>query len=212
MQKEIVELNKKRKLKGLTIIEMLVAIAILAIGMQGFTMLFLRTWTLNSYALEMGQSSMAVSQGVGKIENYIRGARQGDDGSYPIASANDNDLVVFSDFDKDGVTERLHFYKNGQSVIMGLRDPSGTIPRTYAAGDQQTITIASHIVNDASTPIFYYYNENYPGDTVNNPMTVPVTISNVRLMKIFLKINIDPNRAPDNVEMQTFVEMRNLSD
>jgi prepilin-type N-terminal cleavage/methylation domain-containing protein len=210
----LLEINalSKRKSRGLTLIEMMVAISIFVIGMEGFSLLFVRAWRNNSYTLEMGQSSMAVSQGVSKMSNYIRGARQGDDGSYPIKSAGDNDLVIYSDYDKDGITERLHFYKNGQTILMGIRDPSGTMPKTYASGDQQTITIANYIVNDASAPIFRYYNKNYPGDISNNPLAAPISVSDVRLMKIFLKINIDPNRAPDNIETQSFVEMRNLND
>lgn len=196
----------------MTLIETMVAIAIFTIGMEGFTLLFSNVWKNNSYTLEMGQSSMAVSQGVGKIANYIRGVRQSDNGSYPIVSANDNDLVVYSDYDKDAVTERLHIYKNGQNIMMGVTDPTGSMPKTYPVGDQETSIIADHIVNGDDTPIFYYYNKDYPGDTINNPMSTPAVVGNVRLMKIHLKININPNRAPDNIEMQTFVEMRNLND
>lgn len=198
--------------KGMTIIEMLVAIAIFAIAMEGFTLLFVRTWSINSYTIEMGQSSMAVSQGVNKMVNYIRGSRQADNGAYPIKSANSNDLVVYSDYDDDSVTERLHFYKNGQNILMGVTDPAATMPKTYSSEDQRLITIASNIVNDGGNPIFSYYNKNYPGDTANNPMATPASIANVRLVKIHLQININLNRAPDNIEMQSFVELRNLND
>ena len=191
---------------------MIVAIAIFAIGMEGFTLLFSRAWQSNSYTLEMGQSSMAVSQGLNKMVNYIRGARQADNGSYPIKSASGNEFVIYSDYDKDAITERLHFYKNNQNILMGVTKPTATIPKTYPSGDQQTITIASSIVNDNSTPIFRYYNKDYPGNLQNNPMNAPIKISDVRLMKIYLKININPNRAPDNIEMQSFVEIRNLND
>jgi type II secretory pathway pseudopilin PulG len=196
--------------KAMTIVETLVAIAIFAIGIEGFALLFMRAWQSNSYTLEMGQSAMAVSQGVNKITGYIRGASQSDNGSYPVKSANDNDLVLYSDYDKDDVIERLHFYKSGQSVLMGVREPTGTMPITYASGDESVITIASHIINDANNPIFEYYNQGYPGDTTNNPMITPASVSAVRMVKIHLYININPNRAPDNIEMQTFVELRNL--
>ena len=208
-------MNSKRNTrfkKGMTIMEMIIAIAIFSIAMEGFTLLFIHTWQNNSYTLEMGQSSMAVSQGVNKIVGYIRSARQGDDGSYPIKSANSNDLIIYSDYDKDDVTERLHFYKSGVNILMGIADPTATMPKTYPSGDEQIITIASRIVNDTETPVFYYYNRNYPEDISNNPMSVPASVPDIRLMKIYLKINIDPNKAPDNIEMQSFVELRNLND
>lgn len=198
--------------QGMTIIEMLVAIGIFTIGIAGFSLLFIRSWQSNAYTLEMGQSSLQVSQGMAKMVNYIRGARQGDDGSYPVKSAADNDMVLYSDYDKDGVAERLHFYKNGQNILMGMTDPNDAMPKTYPAGDQQVITIAGHIVNEANIPIFHYYNKDYPGDTANNPMATPASVADIRLIKIYLHININPNRAPDNIEMQNFVEMRNLND
>jgi prepilin-type N-terminal cleavage/methylation domain-containing protein len=205
--------RKKIQFKcGITLIEMIVAIAIFAISMEGLTILFARTWKTNSYTLEMGQSSMTVSRGLSKMVNYIRGSRQADNGAYPIKSASDNDFVVYSDYNKDSITERLHFYKSGQDILMGVTSPTSTIPKTYPSGDQQIVTIANHIVNEANIPVFYYYNKDYPGDIENNPMDMPIDISEVRLLKIYLKININPNRAPDNIEMQSFAEIRNLND
>ncbi len=198
--------------KGLTLIETVMAIAIFAIGMEGFTILFSRAWQSNAYTLEMGQSSMAVSQGVNSLVDYLRSARQADDGSYAIKSANDNDVVVYSDYDRDGVTERIHIYKNGQNILMGITHPTTTMPKSYPNSDQQTVTIAQRIVNTNAEPIFYYYDRNYAGSPAQLPLTTPANVADIRLMKIHLKININPNRAPDNIEMQTFVEMRNLGD
>ena len=193
-------------------IEALIAILIFWIGIQGFTLLFVKSWQSNSYVFEMGQSSFKVSQGLNTMVGYIRKTRQADDGSYPIKSANDNDLVLYSDYDKDGITERLHFYLNGNQIIMGITDPTNGTPKSYPAGDQQTQIITDYIVNGTSVPIFYYYNQDYPGDTANNPVDTPANVADVRLIKILLKININPNRAPDNISMESFVELRNLND
>jgi prepilin-type N-terminal cleavage/methylation domain-containing protein len=205
-------LDKQSGRKGLTLIETLISIAIFAIGIEGFSLLFMHAWKNNSYTLEMGQSSMAVSQGVNTIVGYLRSARQSDSGSYPIKSANDNDIIVYSDYDRDGATERIHIYKSGTSILMGVTDPTTTMPKTYPSGDQQVFTLAVRIVNTPSEPIFYYYDKNYAGGSAQSSLVTPANVSDVRLMKIHLKINIDPNRAPDNIELQTFVEMRNLND
>jgi hypothetical protein len=197
---------------GLTFIEMMMAIAIFVIGMEGFTLLFAKTWKTNSYTIEMGQSSLAVSQGLSRMVDYIRRARQGDDGSYPLKSGDDNSLIIFCDFDKDGVTERLHFYKNGEDILMGVTRPTATLPKTYPVGDQELRTIASHIVNDASAPVFSYFNKDYPTDTTNNPLATPILADSARLIKIYLEINIKPGSGLDNTHMQSYVEMRNLND
>ena len=204
--------NQRKNYPGMSLVEMLIAIGIFTIGILGFTQLFVRSWRQNAYTIEMVQTAMATSQGVNKMVQYLREVRQGDNGSYPVISANDNDLVVFGDYDKDDITERLHFYRNGGDIIMGIRKPTTGLPKTYATGDAETKIIVSNIVNNAETPIFAYYNSSYPEDSVNNPIDTPAMVPNVRLIRIDLHMNIDPNRAPDNIQIQSFVEIRNLND
>jgi len=212
MKKKSNFFKRFRGRKGLTLVETLVAIAIFAIGMEGFTLLFINAWRNNSYTLEMGQSSMAVSHGVSTIVDYLRSARQADNGAYPIVEADDNELILYSNYDHDEATERLRIYKSGSDILMGVTNPTETMPVTYPLGDEEFFTIASQIVNTNSEPIFYYYDKDYAGGSEQLPLTTPANVSDVRLLKIHLKINIDPNRAPDNIELQTFVEMRNLND
>jgi len=202
----------KIKFVGMTLVEVMISIVIMLIAIAGFSLLFIKSWHMNSYAVEMGQSSFAVSQGVNTMVGYLRKVRQGDDGSYPIISASDNDLVVYSDYNRDGITERLHFYLQGNQIKLGITSPTNGMPKSYPAGDQITQILASSIVNTASEHLFSYYDTNYPADTVNNPVATPVGVSSVRLIKIFLKINIDPNKAPDNIQTESFVELRNLND
>ncbi|EKE11204.1 MAG: hypothetical protein ACD_15C00125G0007 [uncultured bacterium] len=205
-------MKQRKKYLGMGLIEVMVSIAIFTMSMAGFTALFLRSWKVNSYSFEMGQASHTVSQGVNKVVNYLRKARQGDDGSYPIQSAGDNELIVFSDYNRDGITERLHFYLENGQLKMGATVPTIGIPKTYPVGDQETLILADNIVNASSEPVFYYYNSKYPSDQINNPMVMPLDISDVRLVKVLLKINIDPGRGPENIETQSFVEIRNLND
>jgi prepilin-type N-terminal cleavage/methylation domain-containing protein len=198
--------------KGFTLIETLVAITILSLGTAAAVLLFTKMMQSKAYSLEMGRSSFIVSRSIGDLTQTLRRARQSDAGAHPIVSANKNDLVVYSDYDKDGVTERLHIYLSNGKVYMGIRRPSGTFPKTYAAGDEITNQIADHIVNTVNDPMFSYYNSDYPEDIINNPVATPANVSEIRLVKIFLKINIDPNRAPDNIQQETFVNFRNLND
>jgi hypothetical protein len=195
---------------GFTLVETLVAIMIFVLGTQATVMVFSKTIKNKSYSLEMGRSSFVVSRSMGDLTQYMRRARQSDSGSYPIVSADDNDLVFYSDYNKDGVTERLHAYLSGGSVYLGIRNPSETFPPTYASGDGTTLELAKQIVNTASDPMFSYFNKDYPQDA--NSLSTPADISEIRLIKLFLKINIDPNRAPDNIQQETFVELRNLND
>jgi prepilin-type N-terminal cleavage/methylation domain-containing protein len=203
--------NNKFK-KAFTLVETLVALTIFVIGMQSIVMVMSGTLKNKAYAVEMGKSSFVVSRSTSDIIGYLRRVRQSDGGAYPIVSALDNDLVVFSDYDKDGKTERLHIYLTNGRIYLAIRRPSNTFPKTYAAGYEEPIEMAKQIVNLGTDPMFSYYNANYPADTTNNPAATPANVRNIRLIKVFLKINIDPNRAPDNIQQQSFVELRNLND
>lgn len=203
---------RRKHLKGLTLVEMLVAIFILSAGMLGFSLLFSSSWKSNKFILETGVTSIRVNRASTEIINNLRKVRQADNGDYPIESGDDFDIQVYLDIDNDGVTERVHYWLDdvNDRLMRGVREPSAAQPPTYAAGDGTTSIIAEYIVNDATQPLFYYYNENYPGDTVNNPLTTPTSIGDVRLVRVFIRMNIDPIKAPNNINIESFVDLRNL--
>lgn len=197
------------KHKAFSMVETIVAIAIFILGTFATTMVFSKIMQNKAYTLEMGKSAFVVSRSIGDVTQYLRRARQSDAGSYPLVSAANNDLVFYSDYDKDGTTEKVHVYFSASKVYLGISKPNNTFPVTYPAGDTTVKVIADHIVNTASDYMFTYYDKNYPADAA---LAVPIDVSQVRLVRIFLKINIDPNKAPDNIQQETFVEIRNLND
>lgn len=198
----------------MTLAEMLVAIGIFSMGMAGFTMLFAKTWTINHFILEEGETSFKASRQVQEIVNDLRKVRQPDNGEYPVRSCDDFNLVVFLDIDGDNVTEKVHYFLDldDDKLRRGITNPSGT-PPVYPSGDQEVTVLTDYVVNGDDDPIFYYYNHDYPADTVNNPLVAPVAdVEDVRLIKVHLWINIDPVKAPENVNIESFAELRNLND
>ncbi len=202
----------KKKLRGLTLVETLVALFIISAGMIGFTLLLSSTWKSNKFIIETGISAIKVNRASAEIINNLRKVRQADNGDYPVESGDDFDIQVYLDIDNDGMTERVHYWLDAVNdrLMRGVREPSATNPPTYAAGDGTTSVIADYIVNEAAQPIFYFYNENYPGDTVNNPIVTPIAVEDVRLVRVLLRVNIDPIRAPNNINVESFVDLRNL--
>lgn len=199
-------------LKGLTLIEMMAAIFIVGAGMIGFTLLFTSSWKTNKFVIESGVTAVQVNRALNEIALNLRKVRQADNGDYPIESGNQFDIKVYLDIDGDGVTERVHYWLDTATdqVKRGVTDPVAGTPPTYPASDTTVSIIANYIVNEATEPLFYYYNENYPGDTVNNPLATPVDIQSVRLVRVLLRMNIDPVRAPDNINVESFIDLRNL--
>lgn len=207
------ETEKLPGLGGMTIVELIVSISIFTIGIAGFTLLFARTWKANSFVLEEGQASSQASNTLDNMVKSLRKVKQSDNGNFGIKSAGDFDLVVYLDDDGDGTTERIHYFldQNSQKLQKGISKPSGS-PLAYPAADQNVATLANYIVNTSSQPTFFYYNEHYPIDMANNPLPMPIILPDVRLIQIHLWVNIRPASAPDNVNLQSFVELRNLNE
>ena len=195
----------------MSLVEMIMAIFILLIGMEGVTMLFINSWKNNKFIFETGNASYAASRAVNRMVSEIRKVRQADNGDYPVESGDQFDLKVYMDVDNDGVTERVHYYLSSGALYRGITNPSATTPNTYPAGDDSTEVFANYISNSNSEPVFYYYNRDYPSDIVNNPLATPVAVENVRLIKVHLLVNIDPVNAPNNINVESFVELRNLN-
>jgi prepilin-type N-terminal cleavage/methylation domain-containing protein len=198
--------------KGMTLIEVLIAMSITVIIMQGFTTMFLRAWQSNKFTLEMGLASSAAQRAVNKIGVELRGVQQAAHGTYPIISATASELIVYTDIEDDGVVERVRYYidTTNKQLKVGIRDPDTTVqPPTYAAGDGLTRILAYNVVNTSSAqPLFAYYADNYP--TVTSPIASPVDVSKIQLIRVQVFVNIDPNQAPNNIILQSFVDLRNL--
>jgi type II secretory pathway pseudopilin PulG len=204
------DINKSKNKSGMSLIETMAAILIFMFGMIAVALFFSRTWKNNAYILEAGDATASASSALDKTVKSLRKVRQGDDGSYPVVSVGNFDLVVYLDDNNDGKTERVHYFLSNGTFKKGVTAPTAGSPVTYPAGDQTVTTVLKNVVNTNSQPVFTYYNDNYPIDTVNNPLVNP-QVSDVSLIQIHLWVNIKPNTAPDNVNFESFAELRNLN-
>src|SRR3989344_620494 len=158
---------QRKRLRGMTLIEMLVAIAVMLIAMEGFTLLFVKSWETNKFILEEGLASAAASRATNKIITQLRSVRQADNGDFAVESGADFDVKVYADIDDDGVTERVHYFLDlaTDELKVGVTDPLGT---------------------------------------------TPITVEDARLIRVHLLVNIDPIRAPNNINIESFADLRNL--
>jgi len=198
--------------RGLTLVEMLIAIAIFSMILSGTLLLIRYIYKNYGFAMEQGLSLNEVQGGLKTIVNEIRGAQSADSGAYAIASADEFDFVFYADVDNDGATERVHYYLQNGIIQRGIAESSGS-PPIYPSEDQTTSELVTHVVNTADQPLFYFHDTNYPVDQINNPLPVPISdVSMIRLVKMDIYYNYDPYRAPNNIRLESFVEMRNLKD
>jgi prepilin-type N-terminal cleavage/methylation domain-containing protein len=86
----------------------------------------------------------------------------------------------------------------------GVIEPVGD-PPIYPA-DQETIVVLTPYVRNVP-PIFEYY------DASGNKITeYPARLVDTKMMKVFLVVNVQPDRLPSDFELESFVQLRNLKD
>ena len=200
------------KERGMSLTEMLVAISIFMLIMLGAV--YLLGWIYRQYgfSMELGVSVNQAQRGLKTIVKDIRGIRQADSGAYAVESADSFDFVFYADVDKDGITEKVHYFLENESVKKETSKPSGS-PPVYPSLYETSATLVEHVVNTADQPLFTFYNEDYPADLVNNPLSAPVSgISEIRLVKTDIFFNLDPYRNPDNIRLESYIALRNLKD
>lgn len=194
-------------LSGMTLMELIIAMSIMTLAMGGFSLLFVRSWTQNGFILETGMASANASRAVEGIVKEIRKARQADNGGYLIDSGDSFSLTFYEDIDDDGVTERVHYFLENGTLKRGIREPTAPPSPTYASGDGTVTVLASFIDNQNNEPLFFYFGDNYPADTT--PLSVPVTVNDVYLVRVKAIVNIDPVHAPNDVTIESIAKLRN---
>jgi len=320
-------------MKSFTLIETLVVIVVFSLVLGALSSLVVAGYKNYQH---IWQQSLAVDEarhGIEVMVKEIREARQGDDGSYPIALAADKEFIFFSDIDKDGETERVRYFlgstnsdsqikecvtfddggscsvvfsdflsgtlesaeirvsvegdfgwsqeyaeitvdgqylgdscRSGCSDCPGLWEGTGTFDVTDEASDgslgfiadstyrvndvcdwqepnhamkakfelswteelpdeggefkkgiinpvgypaeyppeQEEVSILTHYVRNAP-PIFEYFDGQ--GNKIEE---YPARLKDTKVMKVFLIIDVDPNRLPDSFELESRVHLRNL--
>ncbi|MBI1863863.1 type II secretion system protein [Candidatus Woesebacteria bacterium] len=203
-------MKKKYKNSGFTLIELSI----------GLTVMVVIGVAIAGLQYIISKSQVAVYNGSLKVEyansnvsalvREIRTSRNGDNGAYVIESATNTSLTFYSDIDADGKTERVRYFMNGTSLMKGVIKPSGN-PITYPPANEQLRSVADSIQNGA-TPVFSYYNKNWPTDAINNPMSSPVNLSAIRMVKIYLRVNTITNDSIHDYVMDSAAMIRTLKD
>jgi len=197
--------------KGFTLIELSVAgfvMVVLGIGVMGLQKI-LADSELAGFVnyVNVDEANYNVSQ----MAREIRTMRQGQNGAYPMVSGTDNEIRFYSDIDYDGVSELVRYTLDGTSLTKGTIEPIG-FPATYPAANEVTKVLTENVQN-AGIPLLLYFNDGWPEDAANNPLPTPVDLAEVRLVRISLNINVNPDNAERSIySLSTNVSIRTLKD
>ncbi|MEK7106619.1 MAG: hypothetical protein AAB899_00330 [Patescibacteria group bacterium] len=189
--------------RGLTMLETIVWISILAMTLLALTSSLLYFYRTNRYAIEQSSAVTSAQRGIDKMIRTIREASYSSQGAFPIVSIGANDFVFYADVDSDPLIEKVHYYVSGTRLLEGITDATGD-PPAYT-GAETTSTISDYIHNlDQSVSAFRYYNAS------STEITNYTQWANVRFVKASIIVNVDPNRLPNQLTLSSSATIRNL--
>lgn len=199
----------KNNKNGFSLAEIVVVVGILGmimVAVSGFQRDVFVNTKFASDSLSTTQDSRNILR---MMVRELRTSSSGNDGSYPLITAATSTISFYSDVDADGLKDKVRYYIATTTLKKGLIKPTGS-PLTYVAANEVFSTLAYNLKNSTSTPLFEYYDNAYAG--TSSPLTQPVNISNVRLVKINLMVDVDPNKSPNVRTYTSQVNLRNLKD
>lgn len=191
--------------KGFTLIELLVAMSI-------FIVLLLLAANFVSRGLQAKRKSSAkivateeAQRSLRDITKEIRKSIQSDRGDYNLDLVNEQELSFYSDINDDGSAEKVRYFLDSTNFKKGVIEAINNPPEYIPANE--TIKIAARYINNQSDAVFSYYDEdnNLIGDPINNKDLI-------KLIKVNLKFNFDPNDNSGDYEIATAAQIRNLKD
>lgn len=107
---------------GLTIVEMVISIAIFTVAMGAVVLFVVTIYRTQSFVFEQSLAVNESRRGIETMVAEIREARTGENGSYLIEKANDNEFVFYSDIDQDNSVERVRYFRGGMSAGLQTKE------------------------------------------------------------------------------------------
>ena len=138
----------------------------------------------------------------------IRTASPSSLGAYALAQSATSSFTFYSNIDGDSFKERVRYFLDGTTLKKGVIKPIGT-PLTYSPANEVISELIPGVAN-ATTSIFSYYDKNYDGTT--QALIEPIDIATVRLVKITIVVDKDPQTPPGPMTLTTQISIRNLKD
>lgn len=192
--------------RGMTLIEMLVVIAILAIVSVALGKIFQNFYKVNDFTLQQAQAIDSARKGVFSAMQDLREATYGDDGSYPVGEAATSSVTFYANVDGDATVERVRYYLTGSTLYKGVTEPIGS-PPGYVGQTEATTTLARYVVNASTapvTPVFRYF------DSSGNELTAPINVSQIASVQTTILVDFDPNRSPTIFTLSESATLRNM--
>lgn len=192
---------------GVTLIELLLGTGISAILLT--TIVVIQTsmsdsqTTLNNNSKSFNEANIAIQA----ITREIRNARPASTGAYPLQLADDQQIIFYANIDDDPEPEKIRYFLSGNTLNRGIINPTGE-PPSYTDAEKVNLVIPD--ITNGNTPIFTYYNGDWPKDTDNNPLPSPARLLDTKMVTINLSLNPQSDHPEGEYQLQSSAQIRNL--
>ena len=95
----------------------------------------------------------------------------------------------------------------GTEFKKGVIEPTGS-PVEYPQDQEKISVLTSYVRNTPPIFEYFYFDENE--NQLKKIEDYPARLKDTKMMKVFLVVNVDPNRPPNEFELESFVQLRNL--
>ena len=192
---------------GFTLVEVFISMAIFVAVMVAVTTFLVNIYSTNTTVSGSFQTAQDAQVILKTMLTELRQAATASNGAYPIAAAGTSSITFFSNIDSDAQIEEVTYSFIGNTLYRAVIQPTGS-PLSYNIANQSTSSMLTDVRNSSSTPVFQYYDQNYTG--TSSPLSLPINIPVVRLIKISLSLDVLINQAPAVRTYTTQVSLRNL--
>jgi len=195
--------------RGITLVEIIVAVGIFSLLAIAVATIFTYSLKANKIIWEQLSTQNEGRKIVQDFVNELRSANYSSIGAYTLETVAEKEITFYSNIDGDSYKERVRYFLSGDTLKKGITKPSGT-PLVYSTSTELIIDVV-HDVYNTSTPIFYYYSQNY-GYTSSTPLSQPVSVTAVKMVGVVLELEEDPRASPLPFHIESKVEIRNLKE
>ena len=195
--------------RGFSLAEIIVVVGITGLIMIAISSFQVGVINNNKYSQDSLSSAQDARNIVRVMTKELRSASRSNNGSYAIIQAATNTIAFYSDVDGNGTIEQIRYFIATSTLKKGIIVPTGS-PLVYNSSNEVMSTLAENVKNATSSSLFEYYDGNYAG--TSTPLTQPVSVTQVRLVKINLIIDANPNKSPISRTYTSQVSLRNLKD
>lgn len=193
---------------GMTLVELVMIIGISVLLLAAITASIVNLYQINGYNIAQSYEIDNARRGLQDWLSDVREMSYGDNGTFPIALMEDQQIGFYSDVDNEPSVEYVEYELTGTNLFKRTYKGTGS-PIVYNFVTPVKTELLSEYVQNLNQTLatFQYYDTD---GALLDPALSPLT--DVRYIEVKVIVNIDPIRSPGEFLLKSGVSPRNLKD